>query len=352
MGLGTDIGGSIRVPAAFCGIAGLKPTVHRWSNIRSHTAVKGQELIRGQIGPMARTTEDLDLFMRALSPAEMSASDPYVPPLPYTPMAKVKLKKMRVGFYEHDGFLAPAASVRRAVREAGDALEAAGVELVPYEPPNVEELVYLYFEIMSADGQAAVRRLIGSDEVMQGLSTLWRVGRLPVHLRRALGKTLGRVGEARIGRLMRAAGERSVDELFALATRRAALRVEEMERWEKAGIEALLTPVYVTPAAPIGMAHDFTLGFVNVARYNVLDLPAGSVPVTRVRDDELVRDVKGRKDRLEKRAAAIESASRGMPVGVQVVAKPYQEHVALALMAAIEAEARQKPEFPKTPVPV
>jgi fatty acid amide hydrolase len=125
-----------------------------------------------------------------------------------------------------------------------------------------------------------------------------------------------------------------------------------MERWEKAGIEALLTPVYVTPAAPIGMAHDFTLGFVNVARYNVLDLPAGSVPVTRVRDDELVRDVKGRKDRLEKRAAAIESASRGMPVGVQVVAKPYQEHVALALMAAIEAEARQKPEFPKTPVPV
>jgi fatty acid amide hydrolase len=89
---------------------------------------------------------------------------------------------------------------------------------------------------------------------------------------------------------------------------------------------------------------------VNVARYNLLDFPAGSVPVTTVRGDELVREVKGRKDRLEKRAAAIESASRGLPVGVQVIAKPYQEHVALAVMAAIEAEAKRHPDFPKTPV--
>jgi fatty acid amide hydrolase len=150
---------------------------------------------------------------------------------------------------------------------------------------------------------------------------------------------------------MAAAGERTVDELFALASRRAALRIAELEGWARAGIEALVAPVYVTPSAPIGMAHDFTLGFVNVARYNILDLPAGAVPVTQVRSDELVRDVKGRRDRLEKRATAIESASLGMPVGVQVVAKPYQEHVALAVMAAIEAEAKQKPDFPRTPVP-
>ena len=62
LGIGTDIGGSIRFPAAFCGVAGLKPTNHRWANLGSNTLIRGQEAIRGQIGPMARRVDDLDLF--------------------------------------------------------------------------------------------------------------------------------------------------------------------------------------------------------------------------------------------------------------------------------------------------
>ncbi len=350
LGIGTDIGGSIRVPAAFCGVVGLKPTVHRWSNLRSHTAVKGQELIRGQIGPMARTATDVDLFMRALSPVEMNATDHYVPPIPYVPMAKVKVEKLRVGFYEHDGFFAPAASVRRGVREAVKALEARGVEVVPYEPAHAEEITYLYFKILGADGQAAARRLVGEDRVVEALSTLWRAAMMPPPLRKALGVALETVGEVRLGRLLRGAGERTVDQLFGLAARRAELRHEEVDRWQKAGIDALVTPAYATTAAPIGMAHDFTLGFCYVARWNVLDFPAGVVPVTTVRENELVRSVHGRRDRLERRAEAIEAKSEGLPVGVQVVARPYQENVALAVMSAIEIAARAAEGFPITPV--
>ena len=68
-GIGTDIGGSIRIPCHFCGIAGLKPTVDRWSNRGSATGVLGQELVRAQMGPMARRVEDLALLMRAVDPA-------------------------------------------------------------------------------------------------------------------------------------------------------------------------------------------------------------------------------------------------------------------------------------------
>ena len=55
LGVGTDVGGSIRVPAHFSGIAGLKPTLDRWSNGGSNTALRGQEAVRSQVGPMART---------------------------------------------------------------------------------------------------------------------------------------------------------------------------------------------------------------------------------------------------------------------------------------------------------
>ena len=53
LGIGTDIGGSVRFPAGFCGVVGMKPTLHRWSNIGSRTAIVGQEVIRSQIGPLA-----------------------------------------------------------------------------------------------------------------------------------------------------------------------------------------------------------------------------------------------------------------------------------------------------------
>jgi fatty acid amide hydrolase len=133
-GVGTDIGGSIRVPAAFCGIYGLKPTNDRWSNLGTFGALAGQEVIRGQTGPMARTARDLALLFAAGDPIWMAAEDPSVPPIPVADHSKLNVSGLRVGVYEDDGFLPPAASVRRAVRTAADRLKKAGVEVVPFEP--------------------------------------------------------------------------------------------------------------------------------------------------------------------------------------------------------------------------
>jgi fatty acid amide hydrolase len=82
---------------------------------------------------------------------------------------------------------------------------------------------------------------------------------------------------------------------------------------------------------------------------NVLGYPAGTVPVTRVRGEEEMSR-KPSLDLVRRAAYSVEKGSAGLPVGVQLIARPWRDHVALAAMAAIEAAAARRPDFPRTPV--
>ena len=347
-GIGTDIGGSIRTPAAFCGITGLKPTRNRWSNVGSNGALMGQELVQAQIGPMARTTADLALLMRALDSSTQAPMDPAVPPLPLGDVDAIDARKLRVGFYEDDGWLTPAASVRRAVRESVRMLEDAGARVVRLEPANVEEILFLYFRGITADGSETLFEVLDGESFIPPLRTLARMARMPRQARLGLAKALRLMGETRVPQLLEALGEKRVRDLWSMNARRTALRREELAAWDRKGIDVLICPSYATPAAPQGMSHDFTIGFVDLARYNLLDMPAGVVPITRVRPDEIHRS--GIRDRLDKRAAQIEAESAGLPVGVQVVGRPWREDQVLAAMQLLETRAREGETFPHTPI--
>jgi fatty acid amide hydrolase len=348
LGVGTDIGGSIRIPAAFSGIAGLKPTEHRWSNRGSATAIAGQEAVRSQIGPMARSTRDLILLFGALPSIEQAAHDPFVPPVPLADPLRLPLRGLRVGVYDDDGFLTPCAAVKRAIKEAQAALEAAGVELVRFEPPSPRESVLMLFAIVSSDGAATLDAQLGSEPAIRPLRLIRRIAHLPLAARRALVRALSIMGETRTAELLAVLGRKPVERLWQLTRERAELRQRELDAWRRSRIDALLCPATVTPAVQHGASRDFSLGASYTIRYNVLNLPAGVVPVTRVRADETDRRVA--RDRLDKRAASVEAGSAGLPIGVQLVARPFQEHVALALMYAVEQAARASSEFPQTPI--
>jgi len=348
LGIGTDIGGSIRVPAHFAGIAGLKPTLDRWTTKGSNGALVGQEAVRSQLGPMARSARDLALIMGALDPVRMTALDPRVPPLPFTDPARVDVARLRVGFYTDDGLLPPSAAVARAVHEAAAALRARGAEVVSFVPPGIEDAIYGYIAAMTADGGRTAMQVLKGGSIDPSLQSMRLLAQLPAQVRRTAARVVGFVGQARLRRFFEAAGEKSVAELWQITATLRSARAAIYAAMQAEGIDLLLCPAHATPALPHGLSKDFTLAGSPSMLWNICQFPAGVVPVTRVRADETKREAP--KDQLEKRAAEVDRQSAGLPVGVQVIGRPWEEDRVLAAMIAIEEVVEKSPGFPRTPV--
>jgi fatty acid amide hydrolase len=348
LGIGTDIGGSIRIPAHFCGVAGLKPTIDRWSNRGSVGAIPGQELVRAQIGPMAREAEDVALLMRALDPQFMARLDPAVAPMAAPDPSQVDVKGLRIGVFTDDGFLRPDPALQRAVREAAQVLKDAGATLIDYTPPGAQELLYVWLAGISSDGGETMRGVLAGEEVARQILPSMRVARMPMILRKSLAGVMGAKGERRLATLLRSLGGKPVQELWRLTAERTALRRAEFDAWNLAGLDAVLCPPHAIPAMPLGTSGHLTLTLSYAFRYVMLNFPAGVVPVTRVQAGEQTRA--DAQEDVEKRCAQAQIGTEGLPVGVQVVGRPYREDVVLAVMQAVQQGVRGNPGYPQTPV--
>lgn len=348
LGVGTDIGGSIRTPCSFTGVCGLKVTLDRLPMRGYRTVLAGQEVVRGMAGPMARTVDDLALFLRALDPHAMAALDARVPPLPMDDPARVRVGDLRVGVWKHDGMLAPSAAVLRAIDRSAAALSARGCKLDEFAVPDVRAMVERYLSALSADGGATLVEALEGGQVDPVLEPLRRIAAVPARARRVIASAASLFGQDGLALLLGALGEKSVAALWSLTSDLRAWRNALVDAMDRARIDVIVCPAYATPALPHGGSKGFTLASSYAMAFNAAQLPAGVVPVTRVRADETARTA-GR-DLLARRAARVDAASEGLPVGVQVVARAWREHVALAAMRAIEQDVARDQDFPSTPI--
>lgn len=348
LGIGTDIGGSLRSPAHFSGVCTIKPTLDRLPTRGQATVLKGQEVVRSCPGPMARSVGDLWLLLRALDPARMSALDGRVPPLAWEDPAGVDVSGLTVGWYTDDGVVPVSRAVGRAVEQARDVLAARGCRVVAFAPEDAPGLIGRYLSALSADGGATLRAGSGDGPIDPVMASLRRVALLPDVARKAAAAALAAAGQARAAALLRSVGEKPVSELWRLTDALRGERAAFLDAMAAAGVDAIVCPAYATPALPHGMSKNFTLASSTAITFNAFQLPAGVVPVTRVRAEETVRAAS--RDLVEQHAAKVDAASEGLPVGVQVVAAPWREATALAVMAAIESAVQGEGDFPRTPV--
>jgi Asp-tRNA(Asn)/Glu-tRNA(Gln) amidotransferase A subunit family amidase len=289
VGVGSDGGGSIRVPSHYCGIVGLRPTAGRvpetghWPRTRS-TGM----LDMCCVGPMARSVEDLALLLPIL--AGPDDVDPFAVPAPLGDWRSVELPSLRVAFYEQDGLAPVTEPTREAVQRAANTLAARGSEVSAAIPPGVADATALFFAAMAADGGARAR----ADLAAAG-------DRLHPDLRRLLDELEPTALDA--------AG--LLDVLARLFELRSAVR-----RF-LAQYDVVVCPVAAGPAPLHGgwpgesVGSDSYDAFNYTHTYSVAGAPVVVVPA-------------GEED--------------GMPIGVQLVARPFHEHVTLAAAAALEAE--------------
>jgi fatty acid amide hydrolase len=350
LGLGSDIGGSLRCPAHACGIVALKPTSWRLTNEDARRAAfaLGQIAIVSQPGPMARRVEDLALAMSVLAAPGQERDDPSLAPVPWRAPSTSGIAGLRIGVYPDDGFFPASPAVRRAVGEAAAALAACGAEIVPFAPPDVSIAMDLFFGLLSADGAASGRRRLGRGPRDRRISGLLQIAQLPRALRPALAAAARLGGQRRLARLVETIATQSIDAYWTLVERQFTYRRRFVAALDAAGIDALLCPPHALPALTHGSSYYLSSAASYAMLYNLLGMPAGVVPVTRVRPDEALPRAAGR-DLVERAAAEVERGSAGLPVGVQVVARHWREDLVLTVMAALEDALAGSPELPLLP---
>lgn len=279
--IGSDTGGSIRLPSYFCGIAGIKPTSGRVPRTGHIIGPEGHLQALTTLGPLARSVEDLSLILAVIAGPDWR--DASVVPMPLGDPAQVKVKGLRVAMHTGNGAYALNPEVARVVTDSAKALESRGVQIESQRPAALDEVIKIDADLYSADGSASLRRILDQS------------------------------------------GTKAPSPLMLLALDQKAMTSGDMaaaiERWDAwrgrmlqflESYDAILCPPCAFAELPHGVSSvgDANSAFSYTYAYNMTGWPAAVV-----------------------RAG---TSSTGQPIGVQIVGQPWREDVVLALARQIE----------------
>ncbi|MEJ2377597.1 MAG: amidase family protein, partial [Pseudolabrys sp.] len=201
------------------------------------------------------------------------------------------------------------------------------------------------------DRGQAFRRMMRGNRADPRIRALLTAAAMPTLLRHSIRFALNALGQKRSAALMKRFALGSVDEYWHIVETMMSWRRDFLLAMDAAAdgpIDCILCPAYPLPALRHGATLSMPMPGIYAPFANVSGFPAGVVPVTRVRLGE-ESDRQPSHDRVDRVARDTERGSAGLPIGVQVLARPWHDHVVLAVMAIIEAEARKQADYPSRP---
>lgn len=280
------------MPAHFSGICGLKPTPGRIPATGHFPTSVGPFALLGVVGPMARTVADLKVLFEVMQGPD--DGDTSAAPVPVRWPDRDDLKKFRIGYFEDDGRTPVTAETSAAVRAAAAALKRAGFAVEPFRPEGLEQARQLWWQFFGIAGGMLLRPMSSGRE--SDLSPI-----LKQHLSRVAAEP-SHTGQT----------------LLDTWIRRDVLRMEIFSQMR--GYPILLCPVASIPAFRHGERSwnidGQTVEYLDAWSYtewfNLLGTPAAAIPFGR--------------------------SNEGLPIGVQIVARPWEEELVLAVAAELEAQ--------------
>jgi Asp-tRNA(Asn)/Glu-tRNA(Gln) amidotransferase A subunit family amidase len=291
-GLGSDSGGSVRQPAHCTGICSLKPTPGRLSSWGHILPCVGPFASLGSIGPMARTVGDVALLFELL--AGTDAADPISAPVPLRRYSREDLRQIPIAWFEDDGHTPVTQETRRAVQDAAAALDRQGFRVQRFRPQGLEQARQLWWKFFVQCGAALLAP-----------SLLGKEGQLSPTLLDFLS-------------IAHSLPPLTVQGLLETWAECDLLRRQFLIEMQAHPI--LLCPVSALPAFGHGerawTIEGQAVTYLDAMRYtqwfNTLAMPAAVVPVGR--------------------------SPEGLPIGVQIAGRPYDDEIVLAIAAAIEQD--------------
>src|ERR1700732_907032 len=295
-------GGSIRVPAHFCGICGLKPTSGRIPSTGHFPKAGGPFALIGVVGPMARTVEDLRTLFEVMAgwdDGDLRDGDPCSAPVEVREIHETVVRSVPIGFFADDGRTPVTEETREAVRYAAFTLMNCGFRVEPFRPEGLEEARRLWWVFF---GVAAGRIL---ELMLRGHET-----ELSPILREFFAWT--KAAPARVS------ASETGESLLAAWLGRDAVREKILVQMRKYPV--LICPTAAIPAFRHGerewQVEGKTVKYLDAWSYcewfNLLGFPAAVVPMG--------------------------FSEEGLPIGVQIVGRPWEEEVVLAVAAKLEME--------------
>jgi len=340
-GIGSDIGGSLRNPAAFCGCYSMKPTVGRHLSQLGVVAGNGPPIpgIPVAGGFMAQSAAAVEAGWRMVwgLAREDNPQSVDIGVLPMKWDQELYEKKPRIGFFTTDGLIDPAPGCARAVIEAVDKLTNAGFEVVPVPAPDIYQIMKFFNGIVLADCNKTMYKNMSYDiydSTLNGVVLAMTVYKLPWIIKKLFINPI-------LGLLTKIPGISTIftssDKLAEGLSSRDEFTMNYLAMMKDHGVDIILCPGQLLPAPPTGVLGTFVAAVTPYIPWNVMNFPAGIAPITKWSStDDGNMETYPTNDLAYKMIRDYCKDSIEMPLAVQVVGKPYLDEQVLRVLSELE----------------